>query len=96
MNNQLPIIVKFYVKEGMLEHALTELNKILEPTRKEKGCICYDLHQDLENPNILMFYEIWETVEDWKAHDIQEHINIFRETTKDTFEKIEFNKLRHI
>ena len=96
MNQQLPMIVKFYVKEGQLEHALKELQKIIVETRKEKGCLRYDLHQDVDNPNILMFYEVWETVEDWKAHDKQQHIELFREATKDTFENIEFNKLRHI
>lgn len=96
MNQRLPIIVKFYVKEEKLEYTLQELQKILGPTRKEKGCVLYELHQDLENPNILMFYEIWETVADWKAHDAQEHIVVFKESTKDCFIKIEFNKLRHI
>lgn len=96
MNQRLPIIVKFYVKEDKLGYTINELQKILGPTRKEKGCVLYELHQDIDNPNILMFYEIWETVEDWKRHDVQEHINVFREATKDCFEKIEFNKLKPI
>lgn len=96
MEQQLPIIVKFYVKPEKLEFALQELQKIVVPTRNEKGCVCYDLHQDLENPNILMFYEIWETVDAWKVHDEQQHIVHFKKVTKDVFEKIEFNKLKHI
>ena len=51
------------MKENRIEFVKSELLKILEPTRKEDGCIQYELHQDIENPSIFMFYEIWKTNE---------------------------------
>jgi len=93
MNKQLPIIVKFTVKKEKLDFFKSELFKILEPTREEDGCIRYDLHQDIENPNILMFYEVWETVSAWKAHDLQQHIVDFKRVTEGCTERIDFNKL---
>lgn len=93
MDKRLPIIVKFTVKEEKLDFMISELQKILEPTRKEEGCILYELHQDLSNPNILMFYEIWETTAHWKAHDEQDHIVVFKKCTQGCTESIEFNKL---
>jgi len=93
MKKQLPIIVKFKVKEDKVDLVTTELLKIIEPTRQEEGCIQYDLHRDLEDPSILMFYEIWETVDHWRVHDKQEHIAKFRKAIEGAVETITFNKL---
>lgn len=60
MSKALPMIVKFEVKKDKIDFVKNELIKILEPTRKEIGCLRYDLHQDIDNPSIFMFYEIWE------------------------------------
>ena len=69
MERQLPIIVKFEVKQEKIEFVKSELIKILEPTRVEEGCLQYDLHQDADDESIFMFYEIWETKAHWKAID---------------------------
>jgi len=93
MNKQLPLIVKFEVKQDKLEFVKSELIRILEPTRKEKGCILYELHQDLDNPNILIFYEIWENEKSWKAHDVKKHIVDFKKAIEGSVESITVNKL---
>lgn len=94
MSKQLPIIVKFEIEQEHLELVKSELLKILEPTRKEEGCMLYELHEDIENPNILMFYEVWETKEHWMVHDKQEHIEVFRKAVAGKIKKTTFNKLR--
>lgn len=42
--------------------------KLIEPTRKEEGYIQYDLHQDNENHEVFIFFEIWENQELWQKH----------------------------
>lgn len=93
MNTNLPMIVKFEVKKDKIEEVKKELLKILEPTRKEHGCIRYDLHQDINDPSIFMFYEVWETVEAWKAHDSKKHIQDFLKAIDGKVDKISVNKL---
>jgi quinol monooxygenase YgiN len=34
-----------------------ELSALLGPTRKESGCLAYELHRDPERPGKFMFYE---------------------------------------
>jgi quinol monooxygenase YgiN len=34
---------------------------LIEPTRKESGCISYELYQDSTNPGRLTFIEEWES-----------------------------------
>lgn len=96
INTQLFIIVKFEVKKSKINDVKTELLKILDPTRKEHGCIRYDLHQDLNDPSIFMFYEIWETVDAWKEHDSKRHIIDFKKAIEGSLKKITFNKLTEI
>mgnify|MGYP000441904710 FL=1 len=93
MERQLPIIVKFEVKQEKIEFVKSELIKILEPTRVEEGCLQYDLHQDADDESIFMFYEIWETKAHWKAHDKMKHIVDFKVAIEGCIEKISFNKL---
>jgi len=93
MSKQLPLIVKFVVKKEKLDFVKYELLKILGPTRKENGCILYELHQDLDNPYIFMFYEIWENEDYWKAHDKQQHIVEFKKAIEKSVENISYNKL---
>ena len=96
MENQLPIIVKFEVKKDRIEFVKSELIKIIEPTSKAQGCILYELHQDIHDPSIFMFYEIWETTAHWKAHDGQQHVVNFKKAIEGSIDKLTFNKLKII
>jgi len=96
MNQKLPMVVKFKVKKEHIETVKHALFNILEPTRNEDGCLLYELHQDLNDPSIFMFYEVWQTVDHWKAHDKQPHIETFRKAIDGLVESIEVNQLKII
>jgi quinol monooxygenase YgiN len=38
------------------------------PTRAEAGCVNYDYHVDVEDPNVFVFYESWRSRDDLDAH----------------------------
>ena len=50
----------------------TELKNVclglIEPTRKESGCISYELYQDTTNPGRFTFIEEWESQEHLDVH----------------------------
>ena len=58
-------------KESELERVLTAL---IEPTRKEAGCIRYDLVQGLGKSAELAFIEEWESAEHLDAHSKTPHV----------------------
>lgn len=41
---------------------------LIEPTRREAGCILYELLQDLEDPAEFCFVEEWESGPHLEAH----------------------------
>ena len=57
-------------QEMMLE---AELRALITPTRREDGCIRYDLHRSAEGPGAFLLHEIWETRQHHTAHTKTDH-----------------------
>ncbi|MFT4031528.1 MAG: putative quinol monooxygenase [Siphonobacter sp.] len=64
-------------KPEFLEEVKIGLGELVEQTRKEKACILYDLHQDLNDENTFVFYEIWENQQGLNNHNEQPYIKAF-------------------
>ena len=47
---------------------------LIEPTRKEEGCISYELYQDINNPGKFTFIENWESNEHLDVHMKTPHL----------------------
>ena len=41
--------------QGQREHAREILEELVAPSRAEEGCINYDLHQSMEDPELFVF-----------------------------------------
>ena len=80
-NNQLTIVARILAKDEKRELVKSELFKLIAVTREEKGCINYDLHQDIENPNLFLFHENWESRKLWQMHMENPHITEYIKTT---------------
>ena len=53
------------------------LEALVEPTSEEQGYVNYDLHQSLEDPDLFLFYENWESGSDLDAHLAAPHLGEF-------------------
>ena len=62
----LTAIVK--AKLGQEEAVKKVLVALVEPTRKEPGCLCYNLHQSKSDKTQFMFYEQWASKEVLDTH----------------------------
>jgi quinol monooxygenase YgiN len=62
------LIVHVQVKEGEEKAMLEAAKPAVAATLKEKGCLAYELHQDLEDPTKFVFYERWKSVEALRDH----------------------------
>lgn len=70
----LYVVAKGISKKENVEETKKEMLSLIPLTLKEKGCVKYDLHQELENPEIFYFYEIWESKEDLDNHLNNDHL----------------------
>jgi quinol monooxygenase YgiN len=61
MNNQeISVIAKMKVKNGVVEDVKEKLTELQMATRKEAGCNFYQLHQSLDNETVFILYESWQ------------------------------------
>ena len=64
----LTVVAKVVARQDAIEPLKAELLKLIEPTRKEPGCIEYKLHQDNNDPAVFVFYETWENLSCLEQH----------------------------
>ncbi len=76
-----------HIKENYMMDAIEILKKLVIETRKEKGCIQYDLFEDSRNKGIFFIHETWDTSEDLHTHQVSDHMIKFREAISPLIEK---------
>jgi len=69
----IKVVAKNFVQEGKLETVLALYKELVEETRKEEGCIKYELYQDLKDINTIAMIEEWESREALDRHLNSEH-----------------------
>jgi len=67
------IVVTLRSKEGQEPLLEAELRALVGPTRKEEGCLQYDLHRGLEHPSTYLLHEVWASREHHAAHTRTPH-----------------------
>ncbi|ONI40240.1 hypothetical protein AN639_00870 [Candidatus Epulonipiscium fishelsonii] len=61
------VATNYLIPEKKQEY-MDVVKKLVEETRKEKGCISYVFNEDMDDPNKVAFIEKWESKEALDAH----------------------------
>ena len=72
--NHVTVVVQLKAKAGMEARVRQELLNLLAPTRAERGCINFDMHEAPNDPSLFLFHENWVSEEDLKRHFETPHI----------------------
>ncbi|MGV6804898.1 MAG: putative quinol monooxygenase [Ruegeria sp.] len=92
----LTILAQITAASGNETLVRSELEKLIEPTRAEAGCIRYDLHIDDTNPGFFVFYETWGNRELWQAHMNAPHLKAYMAATEGAVEAFTLNEMTKI
>ncbi len=57
----LTVVAQIKAKPGKEAQVRQELLSLVAPSRKDAGCLNYDLHQGLDNPALFLFHENWSS-----------------------------------
>ena len=68
------VVATFVARPGRETALRNTLIGLVAPTRKEDGCLNYDLHISPENPARFLFHENWTTKATLDAHLQSPHI----------------------
>ena|ERR1022692_3513494 len=72
----ITIVVTFQARPGQEAELKEALISLFAPTRKEAGCLNYDLHMSLEDPAKFLFHENWTSKAHLDAHLKNTHIQV--------------------
>jgi quinol monooxygenase YgiN len=80
MEINLTVIIKS--KPEYREGLKSVLKNLVGNSTKEAACLRYDLHQNIEDPNVFIFHEIWKNKEGLDLHKEQSYSLQFNRTSE--------------
>ncbi len=87
----ITIVAKNVIKEGRVEEFKALAKELVDESRKEAGCIYYNLNEDINNKNILTFIEEWKDKEAIELHNKSAHFTTIVPMLGELREKSEVN-----
>lgn len=82
----LTVVATLKAKPGLEKKLGDILKTLVAPTREEKGCLNYDMHESDVEPGTFVFHENWATRADWEAHMKTPHLVHFAAMQSDLAE----------
>ena len=67
------LTVVLRAKEGQQTLVEAELRALVGPTRREEGCLQYDLHRSADQPGSFLLHEVWASREHHAKHTKTPH-----------------------
>ncbi|MDR0237990.1 putative quinol monooxygenase [Acinetobacter sp.] len=93
MYQEIRVLAKIAVEPEHVEKVIHAFKPLISHTRKEFGCLQYDLHQEIHDPATLVVFERWKTEIALEEHLKTDHfIAFFNEVS----ELIKYNETRII
>ena len=83
MREHVVVVATWHVAPGNLDAVLGTLAELRRTSLDEPGCLAYDVHQALDDPNLLVLVERYVDMASLDAHVASEH---FQRLVLDTVE----------
>ncbi len=89
MSEPISVITRMKVKSGKEDEFLTECNHFFKETRKESGCVLYDLYVNCKDGKFCIFHEAWKDQEAINKHINSSHFSDFMGKSSNFLDKID-------
>jgi quinol monooxygenase YgiN len=83
MAELLTVVAEVKAKPGKEVELRATLLELIGPTRREDGCVQYDLHVHTSDPARFVFYENWTSQEALAHHAASAHLKVLGEKLTD-------------
>ena len=71
---QVTVVVRIKARRETKARVHQELQQLLAPTRREQGCINYDMHVAKDDDTLFLFHENWTSESDLNHHLAAHHV----------------------
>jgi quinol monooxygenase YgiN len=92
----ITVVAVMHAKPGKEDELRRAALALVDPTRKEQGCVQYDLHVHLVDSAWIIFYENWASIEDLERHGASPHLSAFRAIAPGLVESARVERYRRI
>ena len=94
----LYVIATLRVRPDKLKTCLAAARHVIAETRKEEGCIFYDMHQSVTDPDQVVFVERWDSIDALANHFKAPHMAAWRNAGVECFlnSKVEIIAPEHV
>lgn len=75
--NQQALVVSVNVKPHRQGEFFDLLKDLVKSSKKDEGCLSYNIYQDIEKPSNYLFHEVWANKEALAAHQKSPHFKYF-------------------
>ncbi|HVP77183.1 MAG TPA: putative quinol monooxygenase [Thermodesulfobacteriota bacterium] len=93
---RVTVVARIKAKRKYIDRVKQELAELIAPTRREPGCLTYDLYQNVDNRSLFLFHEIWESQALLEEHSKSERLKAYRQATEEMIEEREISVLANI
>lgn len=83
-------------KRGYEDKVRQALENLIDPVRKERGVIQYEMYRDPNEERRFVFIERWQTMADFEAHCVAPHIEDYLKLTDGWLEASAFYPLKKV
>lgn len=73
------INAEFYIIPEQKQKFLNEISELIKESRKEEGCLSYQLYQAITDENSFVMVEKWENQQAIELHNKMSHLQNFAE-----------------
>ncbi|OSI23906.1 putative quinol monooxygenase [Neisseria dumasiana] len=94
--HNVKIAAMIVVKPEYRQELFDEFPQLVSASRREAGNIRYDLHQDLENPDRVVFFEIWKSQAAVDEHAASAHFQAFLKAIEGKTQSVEIISMRDL
>src|SRR5439155_7357087 len=67
------LMVILRAREGQETPLEAELRALVSPSRREEGCLTYNLHRSIDTPGALLLHEVWTSRQAHTEHTHTPH-----------------------
>lgn len=72
--SQIHVVARVYARTGKEQELRAALEKLIDPTRAEEGCVSYQLLVEKGDPTSFTFVEEWASEDALSTHFASQHM----------------------
>ena len=90
------IVALVEAKQGCEALLVQAQRELVEMARHQPGCLSYELHESLEQPGTVVFFEQWLDRASWEHHMRSPLMDAFRASAGQWIENFQLLHLRQV